>query len=45
MPADIRDDIAGSPAVDDKSAAVIDYDYWAENYDEVTQRFNTWITE
>ncbi|RLV57412.1 ABC transporter substrate-binding protein [Aeromicrobium phragmitis] len=45
VPADIRDDIAGSPAVDDKSASVIDYDYWAENYDEVTQRFNTWITE
>lgn len=43
MPADKRNDVAGGAAVNDKSAAVIDYSYWAENNDAITERFNSWI--
>ena len=25
-----------------KRAAIIDYSYWAENYDAVTERLNEW---
>lgn len=42
VPADKREDLAGSANVDDKSATTIDYEYWAKNYDEVTERLNSW---
>ncbi len=45
VPEDVQKDIAGGAAVDDQSAALIDYGYWAKNYDEVTKRFNTWIAK
>lgn len=45
VPEDIRPDVAGGAAVNDQSAALIDYNYWAEHYDEVTKRFNTWIAQ
>lgn len=45
VPADVQSDIAGGAAVNDQSAALVDYDYWAQNYDAVTKRFNTWIAK
>lgn len=43
VPEETRDELAGSEAVDGQSAAVMDYEYWAENYDSVTESFNNWI--
>lgn len=43
VPEDKRDELAGSENVDGQSAAVMDYTYWAENYDSVTEKFNSWI--
>jgi putative spermidine/putrescine transport system substrate-binding protein len=39
------DELAGSEAISDASATIMDYDYWAENYADVTERFNKWISE
>lgn len=41
----VKENLAGDPNVNDVSAGVIDYDYWAENYDEVTERFNVWVAQ
>lgn len=43
--ADKRKDLAGDPNVNDKSAGTIDYGYWAENYDQVTEQLNSWIAQ
>lgn len=43
VPADVRKDLAGDPNVSDKSATTIDYGYWAKNYEEVTEKLNSWI--
>ncbi|HIY65626.1 MAG TPA: extracellular solute-binding protein, partial [Candidatus Agrococcus pullicola] len=40
-----RDSLAGSDVVNDQAAAVMDYDYWAENFAEVTERFNVWLAD
>lgn len=40
-----RDELAGSETVNSEAAATMDYEYWAENYDEVTERFNVWLAE
>ncbi|MET3952881.1 ABC transporter substrate-binding protein [Arthrobacter sp. UYEF36] len=40
-----RQDLAGSPAVAKESAGLIDYSYWAKNYDSVTEQFNSWIAQ
>ncbi len=45
VPAAKRKDLAGDPNVSDKSAATIDYVYWAKNYDTVTEKLNGWIAQ
>ncbi|WP_340538140.1 ABC transporter substrate-binding protein [Nocardioides sp. GXZ039] len=45
VPEDIRPDVAGGADVNDQTATLIDYSYWAENYADVTERFNTWIAK
>lgn len=40
-----RDDLAGSEAVAKDSAGLIDYGYWAKNYDTVTEQLNNWIAK
>lgn len=45
VPSDVQPDVAGGADVNDKSAALVDYDYWAQNYNEVTKRFNTWVAK
>jgi putative spermidine/putrescine transport system substrate-binding protein len=45
VPKDVQDEVAGGDNVDSQSAATIDYNWWADNYDKVTERFNTWITQ
>ena len=35
--------ISISPEIVSKSAATVDYTYWEEHYDEVTERFNEWL--
>ena len=45
VPADRRAELAGDPNVDDKSALTIDYGYWADNYDQVTEKLNSWIAQ
>lgn len=45
VPADKRKDLTGDENVDGKSAATIDYEYWAKNYDEVTEKLNSWIAK
>ena len=43
VPEDARKELPGYPANAALSAGGIDYGYWAENYNEVTERFNAWI--
>lgn len=45
VPEDKRDDLAGNPTVNDQSAATIDYAYYAEHYDDITERLNNWIAK
>src|SRR5690606_32871470 len=33
VPADVQADVAGGSEVNDQTATLIDYNYWAENYD------------
>ena len=40
-----RKDLAGSDEVAKDSAGLIDYGYWAENYDSVTEQLNNWIAK
>jgi putative spermidine/putrescine transport system substrate-binding protein len=42
---DVKKDLAGSDDVNDKSAGLIDYGYWAKNYDDVTEKFNVWVAK
>lgn len=42
---DVKSVLAGGEDVNSVSAATIDYEYWAENYGPVTERFNTWVAE
>ena len=45
VPEEVRKELPGFPANAAKSAGVIDYSYWAKNYDKVTERFNNWIAQ
>lgn len=45
VPEAVRKELPGYPANAAKSAGVIDYAYWAKNYDKVTERFNSWIAQ
>ena len=45
VPEEVRKELPGFPANAAKSAGVIDYSYWAKNYDKVTERFNNWIAK
>lgn len=45
LDADVMSDLAGSDVVNGVSAGVIDYDYWAEQYAPVTERFNVWVAQ
>ncbi len=38
-------DLVGSEEIAAKSAGLIDYSYWAENYDSATERFNVWVAQ
>lgn len=42
---EVSNDLAGSEAVNGVSAAVIDYNYWAENYGPATEQFNVWVAK
>ena len=43
VPEEVRKELPGFPENAAKSAGVIDYEYWAENYDKVSELFNNWI--
>lgn len=45
VPQDIRKELPGFPANAERSARLVDYGYWAENYDGVTERLNAWIAK
>jgi len=45
VPKDKRKELAGNPAVNKKSAATIDYAYYAKHYDDITERLNNWIAK
>lgn len=45
VPEEVRKELPGYPDNSAKSAGVIDYEYWAANYDKVTERFNGWIAQ
>ncbi|QZY52676.1 ABC transporter substrate-binding protein [Leucobacter tenebrionis] len=45
VPAEVQAELAGSEAVDSQAAATMDYGYWAENYGDVTERFNVWMAQ
>jgi putative spermidine/putrescine transport system substrate-binding protein len=40
---EVAKELTTFPANKAKSAGVIDYGYWAKNYDKVTERLNAWI--
>ncbi|MEV4898548.1 ABC transporter substrate-binding protein [Nonomuraea sp. NPDC055795] len=40
---EVRKELPTDPANEKKRAAIIDYTYWAANYDKVTERFNEWM--
>lgn len=43
VPEAIRKELPGYPANAKQSAGLIDYGYWAKNYDAVSERLNAWI--
>lgn len=43
IPEDAKADLANNDENVGKRAAVIDYGYWAENYDTLTERLNVWM--
>lgn len=43
LPADIRGQMANAPENVEKRAILMDYDYWAENFDAVSEKFNAWL--
>ena len=45
VPEEIRKELPGYAANAESSAGLVDYGYWAENYDSVTERLNTWIAQ
>ncbi|MBC6460335.1 ABC transporter substrate-binding protein [Actinomadura sp. HBU206391] len=42
---DVRKEIPTSPENAPKRAAIMNYTYWAENYDKVTERLNEWMAK
>ncbi|ANH38241.1 Spermidine/putrescine-binding periplasmic protein precursor [Nocardioides dokdonensis FR1436] len=42
---DVLPQLPTAPENDDSRAIVIDYTYWAENYDAVSERFNEWLAK
>ena len=40
-----RKDLAGSDEVAKDSAGLVDYEYWAKNYNTVTEQLNNWIAK
>ncbi|MCZ4080002.1 MULTISPECIES: ABC transporter substrate-binding protein [unclassified Rhodococcus (in: high G+C Gram-positive bacteria)] len=42
VPSDIAKELSTYPANIEESAGAIDYRYWAEHYNEVTERLNAW---
>ncbi|MCT9930202.1 ABC transporter substrate-binding protein [Planotetraspora sp. A-T 1434] len=42
---DVRKEIPTSPENAPKRAAIIDYSYWADNYDKVSERLNEWMAQ
>ncbi|QKW35576.1 ABC transporter substrate-binding protein [Actinomadura sp. NAK00032] len=45
VPENIRKELPGFPANAESSAGLVDYAYWAKNYDGVTERLNAWIAK
>lgn len=45
IPEEAQKEMAGGEAVNAQSAATIDYVYWADNYDAVTERLNVWMAQ
>lgn len=45
VPENIRKELPGFKANAEHSAGLIDYGYWAKNYDSVTERLNSWIAQ
>ncbi|SNT38699.1 putative spermidine/putrescine transport system substrate-binding protein [Actinomadura meyerae] len=45
VPEAVRKELPGFPANAQGSAGLVDYGYWAENYDGVTERLNAWIAK
>ncbi|GAA1834380.1 ABC transporter substrate-binding protein [Actinomadura chokoriensis] len=45
VPENIRKELPGFPANAQNSAGLVDYAYWAKNYDGVTERLNAWIAK
>ncbi|WP_305093928.1 ABC transporter substrate-binding protein [Prescottella sp. R16] len=43
VPSDVAERLSTDPANVAKSAGTIDYRYWAEHYNEVTERLNAWV--
>jgi len=43
--ADVRKELPGHPANAEKAIGLVNYDYWAEHYDSVTERLNAWIAQ
>ncbi|MDV8070702.1 ABC transporter substrate-binding protein [Rhodococcus sp. IEGM 1366] len=43
VPADVARKLSTYPANISKSAGTIDYSYWAEHYNEVSERLNSWV--
>lgn len=42
---DVLKELPSSPENAPKRSAIVDYGYWAENYDKVTERLNEWIAQ
>ncbi|WP_435742385.1 ABC transporter substrate-binding protein [Nocardioides sp. SYSU DS0663] len=42
---DVASELPTSPENTELRATAIDYGYWAENYDEVSERFNQWLAQ
>ncbi len=45
VPENVRKELPGFPANAQSSAGLVDYAYWAKNYDGVTERLNAWIAK
>lgn len=43
--ADVAAELPNSPENSKLLGSVVDYSYWAENYDAVSERFNTWLAQ